>query len=123
MHKHQIKDKKNEEKNQLLSYLVERRKGQEEKKGKKTQNRKMMVFADLRGQWNQSVCNFEFIIFRLETGLCLQRKKENGHKPKNPPTVQRRKKEHLNVQVDFQTFFIQNKKKRKQSLQKQAVFL
>lgn len=52
------------------------------------------------GQWNETQCA-TFIISQPETGFCLYKK----------TTWSVQKKEHLNVQVDFQDFFIQFKKK------------
>lgn len=65
---------------------------------------------NLRTVKSNAVCNFEFVVSHCETELCLQRKKRRQRlrSKLNQQAVQ--KKEHLNVQVDFQTFLLKKKK-------------
>lgn len=95
---------------------------------KKTEENRKDGLPSSRTVKSNTVCNFEFVVSHCETELCLQRKKRRQRlKSKlNQQAVQ--KKEHLNVQVDFQTFLLQKKKKkgRKRSLEqkkKLIVFL
>lgn len=107
---HAPNKRQNGKKINYISYLVEPRKRQEKRN---------YGLLNLRTMKSNAVCNFEFIISHCETGLCLRRK-ERRHRLKskfNQQAVQ--KKEHLNVQVDFQTFLLK-KKGKKQSLEKKT---
>lgn len=75
-------------------------------------HKKRETMMNLRTMKSNAVCNCEFIICRQETGRRLQRKEtENRHRLKSNVVQEKKKQEHLNVQVDFQTFLLKRKLK------------
>lgn len=108
VHRHQINDKMKKKKINYISYLVEPR---------KRQWKKEMMVCWTWGQWNQmqsATLSLSFLTVRLD--FASKGKREDIDWNLNSTNKLYRKKEHLNVQVDFQTFLL--KKGRKQSLEK-----